>query len=88
MITNYSQVSEKYHDVKIKEAFADEDSLEQGREIIRKRKEDLSGNVDSLTDTGGVYDIEMLKNFNGSVQDTSEVGSLKDVIEQHTKGVT
>ncbi len=88
LITNYSQVSEKYHDVKITEAFADEHSLEQGREILRKRKEDLSGSADSISGTYGNSDLDMLKSINDNRQDGSEVGSLKDMIEQQTKGIT
>ena len=113
VITNYSQVSAKYRNVKIKEKFADEDSLEQGQEILRKRKRELSGEENVLIDTDGSSDLEILKDMKnrpvvsdeigGSASgkpsdlemlktikekqhDDSEVGSLKDMIEQHTKG--
>lgn len=109
IITNYSQVSEKYRDVKITGDFAGENSLEQGREILRRKKESLSGEAEPSQHTGeksdleilkqmkeknqdsgkritpkeGPSDLEMLKVIKERQHDTSEVGSLKEMIEKN-----
>ena len=61
IITNYSQVSEKYRDVKITGDFAGENSLEQGREILRRKKESLSAEAETARNNGENSDLEILR---------------------------
>ena len=139
IITNYSQVSEKYRDVKITGDFAGENSLEQGREILRRKKESLSAEAETARNNGensdleilrrmkenrdsgkiitpksgssdleilkqmkeknqdsgkritpkeGPSDLEMLKVIKERQRDTSEVGSLKEMIEKNKNNIT
>lgn len=89
VITRYSQISEKYRDVKIESSFADADSLRSAQEKMKKKNEVSSDPLGFGADASEKpSDLEMLNKFKkDELTDAQDVGSLKDMIEKNKKKV-